>query len=97
MLRRMPRIISAMRNARVSHGLACRTSPYACYSPALHVLALIGSLEEQMQRIPRYVDRALEECSGSFIGDFLILAIFGLVHRSLGCVRTVMSATPLPA
>ena len=49
-----------MRNARRSHGLACRASPQACCIPALHVLTLIGSFEEQMQRIAGYIDGGLE-------------------------------------
>ena len=85
-----------MRNTRVSHGLTCRTSPNACCISALHVLTFIGSFEEQMQRIAGYVDRALEQCSGSLIGDFLMLAIFGLPQLFLSSVRTVMPASPFP-
>ena len=86
-----------MRNAWVPHGLACRASPYACRVSALHMLALVGSFEEQMQRIAGYVDRALEEGGRSFIGYFLVLASFRLSQLSISSVRTVMSAKSLTA
>ena len=54
------------------------------------MLALIGSFEEQMQRITGYVDRALEQCGSSFIGEFLILAIFGYSQFSFCSVWTVL-------